>query len=86
MHNAEPFAKFQHRDHLREFIHEDPTKRITRMSNTTYTQEVLDTVIKEFHEIYYNNGKFDGKISVRAYVTALAWQKAHAAVGAINLN
>ncbi|CAF1408464.1 unnamed protein product [Adineta ricciae] len=86
LHNSEPFAKFQHRGHLQEFINEDPAKRIIRMSNTTYTQEVLNAVIKEFREIYYNNGKFNGIISVRTYVTALAWQKAHAATGAINLN
>ncbi|UJR20043.1 hypothetical protein I4U23_023177 [Adineta vaga] len=86
LHNDEPFAKFRHRGNLREFTEIDPPKRIERMANITYTQNILNGIIKEFYQKYNtNNDKFIGNISVRNYVTALAWQKAHAAVGALNL-
>jgi hypothetical protein len=45
----------------------------------------LKKVVDEFRLIQNNNGKITGIISVRDYVTALAWQKAYAATGAINL-
>lgn len=57
------------------------------MVNLTLTRNVLEGVIKEFHQIQdTNNGKITGKIAVRQYVMALAWQKAYTATGAINFS
>ena len=84
LHNADEFAKFKHRDRLREFLDREQRKRIEEMKNVAYTK-ILKTVVDEFRFIANNNGKITGKVSVRDYVTALAWQKAYAATGAINL-
>ncbi|CAF4321233.1 unnamed protein product, partial [Adineta steineri] len=59
--------------------------RINKMSNNTFTQNVLKQIIHEFRLIQKNNGKISGKVTVRDYISALAWQKAYAATGAINL-
>ncbi|CAF1212120.1 unnamed protein product [Adineta steineri] len=86
LHNSEEFSKFNHRTQLSQFLDLNQAIRINKMSNITYTQNILKEVINEFHLIQKNNGKISGKITVRDYVTALAWQKAHAATGAINLD
>lgn len=86
LHNAMNFAKFQHRDQLREFVKEGQKKRILRMASAAHYRQVLNTVIDEFRQIENNHGELRGTVSVRDYVTALAWQKAYAAAGAINLD
>ncbi|CAF4151961.1 unnamed protein product, partial [Adineta steineri] len=75
-----------HRTKLSQFLDLEQSIRINKMSNITYTQNILKQVINEFHVIQKNNGQVSGKITVRDYVTALAWQKTHAAIGAINLD
>ncbi len=85
LHNEDEFSKFKHRDRLNLFLDEPKEKRIIKMSDNTLTQNILKEVINEFNLIQKNNGQMTGKITVRDYVTALAWQKAYAATGAINL-
>ncbi|CAF1269761.1 unnamed protein product [Adineta steineri] len=86
LHNSAEFSKFNHRTKLSQFLDLEQSIRINKMSNITYTQNILKEVINEFHVIQKNNGQISGKITVRDYVTALAWQKTHAAIGAINLD
>jgi len=86
LHNPTEFSKFKHRDRLRIFLNQSPKERIKKMQDITVTQTVLEKVFNEFLQIQNNNGKITGKISVRDYVTALAWQKAYSATGAIDLS
>ncbi len=91
LHNPGKFAKFRHRDELREFLGQKQEKRIAVMSNITFTQNILKEIINEFHTIQKdNNGeindKFKGKVAVNDYAEALAWQKAYSAIGALNLH
>jgi hypothetical protein len=89
LHNPGNFAKFRHRDELREFLKQSQRRRIEIMSNITVTQNVLKELIDEFHTIQKNTGeitdKFNGRVAVNNYAAALAWQKAYSALGAINL-
>ncbi len=89
LHNPTEFAKFNHRDRLRDFLGFPQSKRIEVMRKTSVTQTILKNVIDEFHHVEDQSGRIDektiGKVTVRDYVTALAWQKAYSAVGAINL-
>jgi hypothetical protein len=41
-------------------------------------------VIDEFEARYIRNETFQPKVTVRDYVTVLAWRKAYAATGAVN--
>ncbi len=86
LHNPDEFAKFKHRDDLRAFLKIQQSIRNEKKLNVTATQNVLRDVFKEFQQIEMNNGKITGKIPVKDYVTALAWQKAYAGTGAINLD
>ncbi len=85
LHNEDEFSKFKHRDRLKTFVNEGRYGQIGKLPEVSSTQKVLQEVINEHHSIQNNNGKITGKIAVKDYVTALAWQKAHAAIGAINL-
>ncbi|CAF1453311.1 unnamed protein product [Adineta steineri] len=85
LHDPNEFSKFKHRDRLREYLKLEQRIRINKMSNNTFTQNVLKQIIHEFRLIQKNNGKISGKVTVRDYISALAWQKAYAAIGAINL-
>ena len=82
--NEDEFAKFKHRDRLKVFVKKDRDKRMNQILNISYT-EILQRVISEFRFIEINNVQVSGKISVRNYVKALAWQKAYAATSAIDL-
>jgi hypothetical protein len=84
LHNEDEFSKFKHRDQLKIFLHDSQIKRISKMANSTFTQTILKEILNEFRLIQNNNGTITGKITVRDYVTALAWQKAYSATSAIN--
>jgi len=86
LHNPGEFAKFKHRDDLRAFLRIPQWTRNEQKLNAAATQNVLREVFKEYQQIQMNNGKITGKVAVKDYVTALAWQKAYAGTGAINLD
>ncbi|CAF0809917.1 unnamed protein product [Adineta steineri] len=85
LHNPTYFAKFRHRDDLYYFLRRSQTKRIRIIKDYYSAQSIIKGIIDEFYGTYMKNETVTGKISVRDYVTVLAWRKAYAATGAINL-
>jgi len=45
---------------------------------------ILTKTIDEYHQFDQRKRQFTGTVTVRDYVTALAWQKAYSATGAIS--
>lgn len=86
LHNPEYFAKFRHRDELREFLKNSQNDRIQQMVKAISNSTALFKVVKEFKKIKIDYDITSGKVTVRDYVRALAWRKAYAATGAINLD
>ncbi|CAF1431005.1 unnamed protein product [Rotaria sordida] len=86
LHNAEYFAKFEHRDELQEFLKHPRQDRVKKMIDASSRDMVLFEVLNEYEKIQMNNATPNGKIVVRDYVRALAWRKAYSAIGAINLD
>ena len=85
-HNGEEFSKFEHRNELRDYLGHVQNIRMKRMLNMKPTQNVLQKIIDEFYRMKDSYEKITGNVTVQDYANALAWQKAHSAVGAVNLN
>ena len=88
LHDPGYFAKFKHRDELREFLSVSQAQRIETKTNITVTQIILNDLIREYNLLQVNNENFGvqdiRKVTVRDYARALAWQKAYSGTGAIN--
>lgn len=85
LHNPTYFSKFQHRRDLFFFVHYFQWQRLRIIKNYYSVELIVKDIINEFNEIYIRNATVQGKVSVRDYATVLAWRKAYAATGAINL-
>ncbi|CAF1107437.1 unnamed protein product [Adineta ricciae] len=85
LHNPSYFSKFQHQDDLYNFLQRSKTKRIQLITNYYSVEKIFKQVFDEFYQIHFKNRSLVGEVTVRDYVTVLAWRKAYAATGAINL-
>ncbi|CAF1590644.1 unnamed protein product [Rotaria magnacalcarata] len=86
LHNEDYFSKFKHRDELYNFLLSEPADRIQQILNVTSRDKILFQSLREFETIKVNYNIKESNVSVRDYVTALAWKKSYSATGAINLN
>ena len=84
LHNPERFSKFKHRNELNDFLDQMPEERIAKMISLQNTQAVFKNISKEYDHFRKKKARLGGTVTVRDYVTALAWQKAYSATGAIN--
>jgi len=84
LHNPQPFSKFEHRDHLNAFLNKTSEEQTEMAKNIEQTQLILTKTIDEYHQFDQRKRQFTGTVTVRDYVTALAWQKAYSATGAIS--
>jgi hypothetical protein len=89
LHNNDYFSKFSHHNELRSFLSVSQAERIEKKLNVTVTQTILNDLMTEYRLLEVNSGNFGieniGKVSVRDYARALAWQKAYSGTGAINM-
>ncbi|UJR32604.1 hypothetical protein I4U23_020064 [Adineta vaga] len=85
LHNPSYFAKFRHRDDLYRFLRRSQNKRIQVISDYYSAEVIFKKIIEEFNYIHIRNGSIGGDVTIRDYATVLAWRKAYAATGAINL-
>ncbi|CAF0865782.1 unnamed protein product [Rotaria sp. Silwood1] len=85
LHNPTYFSKFRHRDDLYYFLRYSQARRIRIIKNYYSVELIVRRLINQFEAMYTRNETVQEKITVRDYVTVLAWRKAYAATGAINL-